>query len=60
MTENWRALNQLAAIGEIEEKAYDEKDLLSAVIIHAHTAVPNDYKGLQVIDEAFGKIANID
>lgn len=53
------ALSQLAAISDIEEKAYDEKDLLSTVIINAHCSVPNDYKGFKTIDEAFGKIENL-
>ncbi len=57
--ENWNNLNKLAAIGEIEEKAYEEQDLLNAVIINAHCAVPSDYPALQRIDEAFGKIENL-
>lgn len=58
-SENAAAIMQLSAIGKIEEKAYKDEDLFTAVILNAHTSLPKDSKYLKMVDEVAGKIENI-
>ncbi|WP_413560617.1 helix-turn-helix domain-containing protein [Bdellovibrio sp. HCB209] len=58
-TENAAAIMQLSAIGKIEEKAYKEDELFTAVILNAHVSLRQDSKYLKIVDEFAGKIDNI-
>ncbi|WP_413576919.1 helix-turn-helix domain-containing protein [Bdellovibrio sp. HCB290] len=55
----YQGIRQLETISKIEEKAYDEKDLVTVVMSDSHCAVPHDYFALENLDTLFGKIVNI-
>lgn len=58
-TENAAAIMQLAAIGKVEEKAFKEDELFTAVILNAHTSLKKDSKFLNLVNEFAGKIENL-
>ncbi|WP_413580899.1 helix-turn-helix domain-containing protein [Bdellovibrio sp. HCB288] len=58
-TEATAAITQLHAISKIEEKAYGEEELMTAVILNAHTLVPQSSKFLNDLDDIAGKIENL-
>jgi transcriptional regulator with XRE-family HTH domain len=43
-------------LAAFEENTRDEKDLMSAVVINAHTLVDKDYVGLQILEDTFGAV----
>ncbi|MBO9666531.1 MAG: hypothetical protein J7501_06915, partial [Bdellovibrio sp.] len=57
--EYYQSIRELETISKIEEKAYDEKDLVTVVMTDSHCAVPHDYCALEILDTLFGKVTNL-
>lgn len=54
-----QGIQRLETTSKIEEKAYDEKDLITIVLSDFHCSVPHNYFALEKLDALFGKIVNI-
>lgn len=54
-----KLLKDLEMASKIEEKAYEDNDLMYAFVMDAHCLLPMDHKSIDKISEGFGKITNI-
>lgn len=57
--EQEKAQRNFEKLTSFEEKTKDPSELMTAVIIGAHTLVNNDYKGLNLFEHSMGEVTNL-